>query len=296
MNWDDAKYFLAVARAGQMLGAAERLNVSQAKLSRRVGALEEQLGAKLFERSTGGCRLTGDGNALMDIAERVEAEFQRAQEMLNSEDTALSGPVRIGVPDGFGTAYLSARLHLLSEQHPNLQVQLVPTPRGFSLSQREADIAVMVGRPEKGRLRIRKLTDYSLSLYASREYLEKHGMPRDLQDLRDHRLVGYVEDLIYSEDLKYAEQILRDWRSNIEISSAQGQVEAVRAGAGVGVLHDFMVRGDGRMLRLLPERRVMRTYWTVWHESMRNIRRVQAVAEFLNRVVLPDRDWFIPAD
>lgn len=292
MNWDDAKYFLAVARAGQMLGAATRLGVSQAMLSRRVSSLEAALDCKLFERSTGGCVLTPDGAALMEVALRVEAEFETAKTLVQTSTSSVSGTVRIGAPDGFGVAFLSPRLHVLTKKYPLLNVQLVPVPRSFSLSQREADIAVMVGRPQTGRLRARKLTDYSLGLYAAKSYLKKAGMPAQLKELNAHSLVGYVEDLIFSTELNYNTEVLGSWESSIEISSALGQFEAVKAGAGIGVLHDFMAMQNDGLVNLFPEVSLSRSYWTVWHESMKNTRRISVVAQFLDNLVRMERGYF----
>jgi len=292
MNWDDAKYFLAVARAGQMLGAATRLGVSQAMLSRRVSSLEAALDCKLFERSTGGCVLTPDGAALMEVALRVEAEFETAKTLVQTSTSSVSGTVRIGAPDGFGVAFLSPRLHVLTKKYPLLNVQLVPVPRSFSLSQREADIAVMVGRPQTGRLRARKLTDYSLGLYAAKSYLKKAGMPAQLKELNAHSLVGYVEDLIFSTELNYNTEVLGSWESSIEISSALGQFEAVKAGAGIGVLHDFMAMKNDGLVNLFPEVSLSRNYWTVWHESMKNTRRISVVAQFLDNLVRMERGYF----
>ncbi len=295
MNWDDVKYFLAVARAGQMLGAAGRLGVSQAKLSRRITSLENAMDCKLFERSTEGCQLTEDGTALLDVAVRIESDFVELQSVIHQPEGAVSGTVRIGAPDGFGVSFLSPELHKLREQYPELTVQLVPVPRSFSLSQREADIAVMVGRPAKGRLRVRKLTDYSLGLYASKSYLRKFGEPAHPADLQTHRLVGYVEDLIFTQELNYTSEILGDWRSDIEISSVLGQFEAVRAGAGIGVLHDFMAVPENDLVSLLPEISVRRSYWTAFHESMKNTRRVRVVAEFLDHQVSQKKASFLKA-
>ncbi|MEO0763601.1 MAG: LysR family transcriptional regulator, partial [Pseudomonadota bacterium] len=190
MDWDDARYFLAVAREGQMLGAAQRLGVSQALISRRIASLEAVVGTRLLDRSTRGCVLTEDGRTLMAMAERVEAEMLGGLARLGRAGEAVSGTVRIGAPDGFGSAFLAPRLGRITAAHPALRIQLVPMPRSFSLSQREADIAVMVGRPEKGRLRVRRLTEYSLGLYASEAYLAAHGTPARPADLADHVLVG----------------------------------------------------------------------------------------------------------
>lgn len=292
MNWDDARYFLAVARDGQMLGAARRLGVSQALLSRRIAALEQTVGARLLDRTTRGCSLTEDGRPMFEAAERVEAELLSATARLQRRGGDVAGTIRIGAPDGFGSAFLAPRLRRFTNAYPGLHLQLVPVPRSFSLSQQEADVAVMVGRPEKGRLRVRRLTDYTLGLYAATSYLAEAGRPETLADLRNHTLVGYVEDLIYTPELNYAADMLRDWRSTIEVSTAIGQFEAVRSGAGIGILHDFMAAARPDLVRLFPEQSVTRTYWTVWHENMRVARRVQAVVELLDTITREERHLF----
>lgn len=292
MNWDDLKYFVAVAREGQMLGAARRLGVSQATLNRRVTGLEESLGAKLFSRTTSGCEMTPKGVALMERALRIESETLQITAQLGEEQSEISGAVRIGAPDGLGVTYLAPRLHLLAEQFPKLSIQLVPLPRNFSLSQREADIAITIGRPIKGRLRTRKLTDYSLGLYAARSYIETFGSPETLAALSGHRLVGYVEDLIFTPALNFTSRFLSNWHSSIEVSGALGQFEVVRAGGGIGVLHDFMVRGSPELVAILPEEKVKLSYWTVWHEDSKHNRGVNEVVHFLDQIVQADRKIF----
>jgi DNA-binding transcriptional LysR family regulator len=293
LDWDDARHFLAVAREGQMLGAARRLGISQAKLSRRIAALEAAMGARLLDRTTRGSTMTATGRALFAAAERMETEILRVVDSASGPDD-VAGTVRIGAPDGFGGAFLAPRLANLRAEFPALRVQLVPVPRSFSLSEREADIAIMVGRPDKGRLRVRRLTDYTLGLYASKGYVARRGRPDSVADLRAHDLVGYVEDLIYTPELNYASDILEDWRSTVEVATAIGQVEAVRAGAGIGVLHDFMVAGS-ELEPLLPEVRVERSYWTVWHENLKTDRRVQTVVEFLDQTARAERGLFVRA-
>lgn len=292
LDWEDARLFLAVARAGQMLKAAQALGINQSTLSRRMAALEVAVGAKLIVRRTHGSELTDAGSAFLDSAERVEAEMLSVQARLQGAEAALSGVVRIGAPDGFGVGFLAPRLADLVERHPALRIQLVPTPRGFSLSRREADLAVMVGRPEKGRLVARKLTDYTLGLYASPAYLAAHPAPRDAADLAGHRLVGYVEDLIAAPGLSYATDFLRGWRSSLEITSAIGQVEAVAAGGGIGALHDYLAAGRD-LVRVLPELHAVRSYWLAIHEGLRDVARVRAAAEFLTEAVREPKSVFV---
>ena len=164
MNWDDCRVFLSVARSGRMLTAARSLGSTQATVSRRIKALEESLDTILLVRRAHGCDLTDDGRLLFEKLERAEVEFLGAVERISNARHGVSGIVRIGAPDGFGTAVLAPRLPDLSAKHPNLSIQLVPMPRTFSLSQREADIAICVGRPTDGALVVRKLMDYSLSI------------------------------------------------------------------------------------------------------------------------------------
>ncbi|MCR9121340.1 MAG: LysR family transcriptional regulator [Phyllobacteriaceae bacterium] len=292
MNWDDLRYFLAVAREGQMLGAAARLGVSQARLSRHVAALEEAVGARLFERTTRGSTLTEDGGALFETAERIEAEVLAGTAQMQGRNE-VAGAIRIGAPDGFGSAFLASRLGKFRETYPDLRVQLVPVPRSFSLSEREADLAIMVGRPDKGRLRVRKLVDYSLGIYASEDYLARTGKPETIEKLRSHTLIGYVDDLIYTPELNYALEFARDWKSDIEVSTAIGQYEAVCAGVGVGICHDFMVAAEPRLVRLFPDLSVTRSYWLVWHENQAVARRVQAVVKLLDEIVREEHHIFM---
>lgn len=293
MNWEDARLFLAVARAGQMLGAAKSLGVNQATLSRRLTALEADLGTKLLFRNTTGCSLTGPGRRLMEALETAEGPILAAVAQVSGEALEMSGTIRIGAPDGFGVSFLAPMLPRLMRQYPDLRLELVPISRTFSLSQREADIAILVGRPSQGRLVVRKLTDYALSLYASPDYLADHGTPAEVEDLSGHRLVGYVEDLIPTPELNFEREISRNWRNALAISSAMGQFEAVRAGAGIGILHDYIAGNSEGLVKVLPGISINRSYWTAVHENLRSSAQVGAVSRFLTEIVAQNRHRFV---
>jgi DNA-binding transcriptional LysR family regulator len=293
MNWDDVRIFLAVARAGQILGAARRLDLNHATVSRRIAALEQALKTKLFRRLTTGSELTPAGERFLEIAERMEADMLTARAELAGDGDDVSGTVRIGAPDGFGVAFLAPRLGELTAIYPDLSIQLVPVPRSFSLSRREADIAITVERPTEGRLVAAKLVDYALGLYASRAYAEKHGLPHSSAELSGHRLVGYVPDLAISPSLDYATDFSSDWQAGFSISSALGQVEAVRSGAGIGILHAFIVRAIPELVAVQSIPPIRRAYWLVYHESVRPLRRIQAVAAFIAKAVEEERALFL---
>ncbi|MBA9031403.1 LysR family transcriptional regulator [Rhizobium leguminosarum] len=293
MNWDDVRIFLAVARTGQILAASKRLGLNHATLSRRLTSLEEALKTRLFIRRTNGCELTAEGEMFLASAERMETEMLAAQASLGHTDTAIAGTVRVGAPDGFGVSFLAPRMGRLIERHPELKIQLVPVPRSFSLSQREADIAITLERPEQGRLVSSKLTDYTLGLYASHDYLGSQGTPGDIDALKAHPRIGYVEDLIFTASLNFSGEVMRSWDASFEISTAIGQTEAVRSGAGIGILHDYIARQYPELQRILPEVSIRRAYWTTYHETARDLMRVRSVADFLQELVSAERHIFL---
>jgi DNA-binding transcriptional LysR family regulator len=281
MDWDNIRIFLSVARAGQFSAAAWQLRIDNGTVGRRINALEKSLGVRLFDRQTTGSVLTAAGDRLYKAAEEVEAQLLRAQSDLSRSDVELSGTVRIAAPDGFTTLFLCSRLGLFKTRYPSLTVQLVPMSRTFSLSKREADLAITIEKPEEGRLSVRKLIDYSLHFYAAKTYLAEHGIPQRLEDLEHHCLITYVQDLIFADQLNFMPELYGPTYRRLECSTAVGQLEAVRGGAGIGILHDYAAYRDERLQIVLPGTVFERSYWIVTHLDMRELSRVRAMAEFI---------------
>ena len=150
-------------------------------------------------------------------------------------------------------------------------------PRTFSLSRREADIAITLDRPKQGRLIVKKLTDYTLSVYGAEGYLKRFGPIRKQADLAGHLFVTHVEDFVYSRALDYASALGKVMTRHYECGSVVAQMEAVRAGHGVGILHDYAARRFPELKRLLPEIRFVRNYWLVSHPDTHQTRRVSEV-------------------
>jgi DNA-binding transcriptional LysR family regulator len=292
-DWDDLRFFLAVARAGRLTAAARQLEADHTTVSRRISSLETSLKAKLFERSPQGYTLTEPGERLLAKAEAMETQALAVASELGGADLALTGTVRIGAPDGIGTYFLAPELGTLAERHPGLTLQLVALPRTFSLSKREADIAVTLEQPTEGRLVSRKLTDYRLRLYASKEYLNRHGPVTELADLSGKTLVTYVADLLYSPVLDYFSALEKHTARRFECASVVAQLEAVRAGVGIGILHDYAVRQFPELQVVLPEVSYLRTYWLVTHADVRNLRRVEEVYSFILSRVRANRGLFV---
>jgi len=293
MDWDNVRVFLAVARGGQFVAAAKRLKLDHATVSRRIAALEAAVGAKLFDRRTTGARLTGAGERFIGAAEQMESAFLHAQGEISGVDLELSGDVRIGAPDGFSTYYLTSALRDFAERHPAMRLQLAPLPQLTPLARREVDIVVGLDKPEAGRFVARKLTDYSLGIYGSSGYLKRNGAPAGVEALKNHRLIGYVEEHAFSSALDYVLELFGGAPTSFESANTVTQLEAVRAGVGLGVMHDFIARRFKDLKRVLPERRAMRAYWLVTHEDTRGLGRIRAVSEHLAKAVARDRAIFL---
>ena len=292
MDWERVRIFLEVARAGQILKASKSLRLNHATVARQLTALESSLNAKLLERHTSGCTLTAAGEALVAAAERAESEFLKVGSSIGGAAEAITGTVRVGAPDGLGNYFLADRLGMLAAKHPGLVIQLVPLPRTFSLSRREADIAITLDRPKQGRLILSKLTDYTLSVYASEAYLRREGPIKSQADLAGRLFVTHVEDFVYSRALDYASVLGRLMSRRYECGSVVAQMEAVRGGHGIGILHDYAAQRYHELKRLLPDIRFVRNYWLTSHPDTHETRRVQEVHAFITASVKAARSFF----
>ena len=292
MDWERVRILLEVARAGQILKASKHLKLNHATVARQLTALERSLNAKLLERHTSGCTLTGAGEALVAAAERAESEFLKVGSSIAGAAEAITGTVRVGAPDGLGNYFLADHLGTLAARHPGLVIQLVPLPRTFSLSRREADIAITLDRPKQGRLILSKLTDYTLSVYAAESYLAREGAIKSQADLAGRLFVTQVEDFVYSRSLDYASVLGRLMSRRYECGSVVAQMEAVRSGHGIGILHDYAAQRYPELTRLLSDVRFVRSYWLTSHPDTHETRRVQEVHRFITASVKAAKSFF----
>jgi len=294
-DWDDLRYFLAVARTGKLTTAAARMGTDHATVSRRVASLEKRLKSELFVRSPRGYALTHAGDQLLAHAESIESSAATIQNDIAGERFSLSGAVRIGAPEGFSAYFLASKLAELSLRHPQLEMQLVAMPRIFSLTKREADIAIGLVRPKKGRLFSRKLTDYSLGLYASHNYLDKNGPISARADLARHPIVGYIPELIFSPELDYLSYLGEGFSPSFSSTSLYAQLRATVAGAGLCVLPDFMARHTPELVQVIPqELTILRTFWIMAHMDAQDSARIRMVMDDIAGHVRLARGFFLP--
>jgi DNA-binding transcriptional LysR family regulator len=283
MDWDDLRVFLAVARRESLSAAGKALRIDPATVGRRISRLEDSLGARLFVKSPQGYALTETGARLVPRAEAAEAALRGLDEAAETPE-GLTGQIRLGAPDGCANYLLPQVLAQMCDRHPGLEVQLVALPRVFNLSKREADMAIGVSRPEAGRLVVQKLTDYRLHLAASRHYLAAHPPIASRGDLRAHRLVGYIPDMIFDKELDYLAE-LGLAAPPLASNSVSVQLNFLRAGAGVGVVHDFALPAAPDLQRILPDDiSLTRSFWLIRHADDARVPRLTRFAEDLVRL------------
>lgn len=284
MDWDDLRIFLAVARTDSLSGAGKRLKIDPATVGRRIARLEDAVGARLFSKSPQGYALTDEGTQLLPHAERVESALDGASEALTGPE-GLMGQIRIGAPDGCANYLLPQVLARICDSNPGLEVQIVALPRVFNLSRREADMAIAVSRPEAGRLTVQKLTDYRLHLAASRDYLHRAPPLNTLDDLRLHRMVGYIPDMIFDKELDYLAGIGAGTAA-LTSNSVSVQLNWLRHGAGVGVVHDFALPSAPELTRILTaDVSLTRAFWLIRHADDGRVARLNRFAEVLGQEI-----------
>jgi DNA-binding transcriptional LysR family regulator len=295
VDWDDLRFFLAVVRTGTLSAAAQQLAVDDTTVGRRVEGLERSLNTKLFERHKVGYHPTLAGERLLQTAESVESAILASEAELADRNLSLTGVVRVGAPDGFGTYFLAPRLAEFCSIHPRIEVHLIATARLFSLSKREADIAIALAIPTQGRVVARKLVDYRLGLYASRQYLDGHSPIHSVADLREHLIVGYIDELLFTPLLDYLRVISSDISPRFRSGNLVAQLHASREGGGIAVLPAFMAdRTEGLVPVLASEVRIRRTFYLLVHEDNRSLARIRVTADYIQAQVEKHRRLFDP--
>lgn len=279
--WDDLQFFLSVARNGQLSRAARQLRTSHVTVGRRIERLEQTLKMRLFERNPRGYVLTAAGERLLPMAEKLEQETGRLQEELAGP--ALHGGVlRLNLPEGFGSFFCTRLLGPFIQRFPAIALEVVSIQQIMSLSRKVADVAVLLDPPKAGPYWIEKITDYSLHLFASADYLARHPPIETREDLARHAFVGYIEEMIFAPGLDYMGDVYPGIRPRFQSSSIFSQLTATLEGLGIAVLPHYIASQFPDLRIVLPDDvRLTRHYWLVCHRDLREIPRERAVIDFL---------------
>lgn len=274
------RVFLTVARAESLSRAGPVLRMDAATVGRRIARLEADLGAALFVKSPQGYALTDLGARMRAHAETAEAALIRAGEEAQGEQAGLSGQIRIGAPDGAANYLLPQVCAEIGRDNPDLEIQILALPRVVNLSKREADLAVTVSPPQAGRLSVQKISDYRLHFAAQADIAA--GI-RSIDDIRGRPIVGYIPDMIFDKELDYLGDFAVHGVKQASNSVAV-QLASLRAGAGVGIVHDFALPFAPQLRRVLADEvSLQRSFYLVRHVSDRRSDRLNRFADSLLR-------------
>lgn len=284
---DDLSYFLQVARQRRLTLAAHALGVNHTTVGRRITRLEEQLGQRLFDRRSQGWALTEVGERLMVHAETVEDALSAATTVATDSGAALSGSVRIVAPDGFGAFLLAPALGPLRKKFPELTIEIMTVSQRGSFTEREFDVAVVLVEPSQHAVWSQPLLDYTLRLYASRDYFESHPAVNTVDDLRKHTLIFYVDEALDINPLRIMSEILPDHTARIQINNITGHWKATAAGLGISPLPSYIGDNDDSLISVLPDQvSVQRRYWIVVPRGLQRLRRVREVVALVRSIPL----------
>jgi DNA-binding transcriptional LysR family regulator len=293
MDWDKLRIFHAVAEAGSFTHAGHELNLSQSAVSRQISALEEDLRVPLFHRHARGLILTEQGEVLHRTAHDVFTKLAAAKTRLMDSREKPSGELRVTTTVGLGSVWLTPRIKEFMELYPDIQVRMLLEDEELDLSMREADVAIRLRRPTQPDLIQRKLFTVHHHVFASVEYVNKHGMPKTIEELDKHKILVFSPSAQYLNELTMLSTAGRPENEPrlpaLRVNNAYGLRRAVQAGSGIAILADYLVAPDMNLMQIdLPIETPQYETYFVYPEELKETKRVTAFRDF---IVAKAKEW-----
>jgi DNA-binding transcriptional LysR family regulator len=292
-DWNEPRLVLAVARTGRLTGAAAALGIDHSTAFRRLNAIEEKLGVRLFERLPGGAyQPTAAGERMAAAAERMEDEALALDRDIAGHDLRLSGRLRITSSETLAYRVLTRHLAAFRHAHPGIVIELAIDNRVLSLSRREADIALRSARPKEGDLWGRKLADVAWTLYAARTYLEENGSPASTGDFARHGFIGWDESATGIGSASWIEGAAPAGTIVYRTTSLVNQLIAAKAGIGLAALPCYLADPEPDLARAFsaPAPELATELWIVTHADLRRTARVRAFFDVVGDALVRERD------
>lgn len=297
LDWDDLRFFLAIARRGSLSAAALDLHVAQSTVGRRLASLEANLGVRLLNRTPEGYVPTSAGLSVRQKAERLEAEAQSLERDLGGQDSRLSGLVRVTCAESVASHILAPCFAELHTDHPEIMIELIPHSSELSLAMREADISVRLKRSDQHDLVVRRVGTLAFGLYASKEYLKRHGEPDLSTGCPGHYLVAQLDDIEDQPQIRWLIDLAPRARISVQTSSHEAAVFAAVHGGGLACLARFRADSEERLVRLVvPERPPTTEIWLMVHKDNRDTARIRAALNHITDNLRSRADDLLPLD
>ncbi|HCX68535.1 LysR family transcriptional regulator [Parvibaculum sp.] len=290
MNWDDLRFFLAVAGAGSLSGAGQQLGVNTTTVLRRVASLEEDLGARLFERERTGYRLTAAGEKLVETLEPVDRRLSALPRDFAAAGEGAEGTVRLAAGETIAAFLLAVEFPAFRKEHPGLELEILTDPRLAAVGQapkignplKDVDIALRLARPTQGDMLMRKLGDMAYGLYASPAYLEARGKPLHMQDIAGHDLIGFPRAETPLGPVWWFSRAEKSARITLRSSSVLARAEAARQDLGLTALPCMVGDVEAGVQRVFgPDTLGSLEMWLLTRNDLAQLAHVRAVMEFV---------------
>jgi DNA-binding transcriptional LysR family regulator len=296
-DWNDLRYFLAVARRGSTIAAAEALKVNQSTVQRRLAALEQAIGRKLVQRTPAGYGLTETGLALQPHAEAVEAAIVSFERQTATLDTALSGTMRVTSPEGLAYQVLTPLVEKFQARYPGVKVDIVLTDRRLDLAKGECDVALRTGPQQDSTLIGRKIADVAWGLYASRSYAERHGVMSRLDEIGRHAVIHYENELAGIAPATWLREAAHQSPVVARCSSVTGALLTAKAGVGIALLPSHIGDTEADLVRMFgPVPGVISECHMLAHPDLHKTPRVRAFFDFMIVEIKPFRPLLAGTD
>ncbi|MAH83182.1 MAG: LysR family transcriptional regulator [Rhodospirillaceae bacterium TMED8] len=296
MDWNQLRVFATVADVGSFTAAGKALGLSQSAVSRQIGGLERDLGVILFRRHASGIILSEPGAELKSAVEEMSSRLALATGQINEFRDTPEGPLRITTTAAFGSAWLSARMNRFIETYPDISVSLLLVDNlELDLCQGEADVAIRFQRPTQQNLVLRKLMSIRYHVFASSQYLEVNGTPENEEDLDNHRIIVYGDDVPAPiEDLNWLLMAGREDNEPrtpaLQVNSVYGIYRAVLSGLGIAALPYYLSEESSNLSEILPTLQgpSIEAFF-VYPEELRHSKRIAVLRDFLLDEVIASR-------
>lgn len=287
MDWNKLRIFYVVTQAGSFTNASKPLNLSQSAVSRQISSLENDLQVPLFHRHARGLLLTEQGETLFETVQEMVTKLLHSQSLLKNSKEQAAGRLRITTTTGFGGCWLIPRMHVFTKKHPEIDICLILEDDDLDLAMREADVAIRMHPPEQPELIQRHLTDFSLPVFASPDYIRQYGKPESFDELFQHRLVVFSEQHPSVKDINWlAEKAKIRCKTHpvsyLEINNMATMAMAIASGLGIGSIPSYTAHHYPDLVPILPhvETPKIEAYF-VYPEELRHSKRITVFRNFI---------------
>ncbi|VDC31750.1 LysR family transcriptional regulator [Pseudogemmobacter humi] len=285
MDWDKLRIFHAVADKGSLTHAGDVLHLSQSAVSRQIRALEESLDVTLFHRHARGLILTEQGELLFEATQAMAKRLDAAAARIRDSEDEVFGELRVTTTMGFGTLWLAPRLARLYEKFPALKIDLMLEERVLDLPMREADVAIRMKEPSQADLIRRRLMNIRMRLFASPEYIQRHGAPQSMAEMSRHRLIcQHPGTPQVAAGARLVQEIMaHEIPSTLHVNNYFGVLQGVINHLGVGVLPDYITEDSPSLVRVLEDVESGEVpVFLAYPEELRHSKRVAAFRDFVS--------------